>query len=79
MGGTWEQMPEASCHVVPAFPLRELPSQDRPLDKDSQRAFPSQNPLGKWLTQWVTIRLHMRTAHTKSKEYFNKATCHWEV
>ena len=78
-GGMWEQMPEVSWQVIPAFPLRELPSQDHPLDKDSQRAFPSQSPLGKCLTQWVTIRLHMRTAHTKSKEQFNKARYYWEV
>lgn len=50
-GGMWEQMPEANWQVVPAFSLRELPSQDRPLDKDSPRTFPSQSPLGKCLTQ----------------------------
>lgn len=63
----WEQMPEVSWQVAEAFPLKELPSQDRPLDKDSQRAFPSQSPLGKCLTQWVTIRLHMKLPTLKAK------------
>lgn len=52
-GGTWEQMPEASCHV-PAFLWENFLVKNRPLDKDSQRAFPSQSPLGKCLTQWVS-------------------------